>query len=70
MPPVINSLGPITDWLGSMMFKPMIAKYDEISRASSVAKVLLATISNRQRRCEAVGCVGSHYDTSGVLHMA
>ena len=39
MPPVLKSLGPITDWLGIKMFGSMIAKYDGVSRASSAAKV-------------------------------
>lgn len=39
MPPVLKSLGPITDWLSTKMIGSFSAKYDEVSRASSAAKV-------------------------------
>ena len=39
MPPILNSLGPITDWLSSRNIGSFSAKYDEVSRASSAAKV-------------------------------
>ena len=39
MPPVLNSLGPITDWLSGIMFGPVIKKYDAVNKASSAAKV-------------------------------
>jgi len=39
VPPVLNSLGPITDWLSSKMINSFSTKYDEVSRASSAAKV-------------------------------
>ncbi|CAL5224600.1 g7311 [Coccomyxa viridis] len=38
MPPILNSLGPITDWLSSRQIGAFSAKYDEVSRASSAAK--------------------------------
>ena len=40
MPPVLNSLGPLTDWLSSMMYSGIASKYDELSKASSLAKVV------------------------------
>ena len=39
MPPILNSLGPITDWLSSRNIGAFSAKYNEVSRASSAAKV-------------------------------
>ena len=39
MPPMLGSLGPITDWLSSRRIGRFSAKYDEVSRASSAAKV-------------------------------
>ena len=39
MPPVLNSLGPITDWLSGILFGPVIEKYDAVNKASSAAKV-------------------------------
>ncbi len=39
MPPVLNSLGPITDWLSGILFGPVIQKYDAVNKASSAAKV-------------------------------
>ena len=39
MPPVLYSLGPITDWLSSKAIGGLSAKYDEVSQASSAAKV-------------------------------
>lgn len=39
MPPILNSLGPITDWLSSRRISSFSTKYDEASRASSAAKV-------------------------------
>ena len=44
MPPVLNSLGPLTDWLSSMVFAGLASKYDELSKASSFAKVM--TLAN------------------------
>ena len=40
MPPVLNSLGPLTNWLSSMMVGGIASKYDELSRASNSAKVI------------------------------
>ena len=37
MPPVLNSLGPITDWLSGILFGPVIQQCDAVNRASSVA---------------------------------
>lgn len=39
MPPIVNGLGPITDWLSSRRIGSFSAKYEEFSRASSAAKV-------------------------------
>ena len=39
MPPIVNSLGPITDWLSSRRIGSLSAKYKGSSRASSAAKV-------------------------------
>ena len=39
MPPIVNSLGPITDWLSSRRIGSLSAKYEGFSRASSSAKV-------------------------------
>ena len=39
IPPMLGSLGPITDWLSSRRIGGLSAKYDEVSRASSAAKV-------------------------------
>ncbi len=39
MPPIANSLGPITDWLSSQRIGALSAKYEDVSRASSAAKV-------------------------------
>lgn len=39
MPPILNSLGPITDWLSGMLFKGFRSKYEDVSKATSSAKV-------------------------------
>ena len=39
MPPMLSSLGPITDWLSSRSIGAFSAKYSEVSQASSAAKV-------------------------------
>ena len=39
MPPIANSLGPITDWLSSRRIGALRAKYEDFSRASSAVKV-------------------------------
>ena len=39
MPPIVNSLGPITDWLSSRRIGALNAKYEDFSKASSAAKV-------------------------------
>ena len=44
MPPVLSSLGPITDWLSRKMVNAFSTKYDEVSRASSAAKVFQSAI--------------------------
>ena len=44
MPPILNSLGPITDWLSSRQIGAFSVKYDEVSRASSAAKVRHCTL--------------------------
>ena len=41
MPPVLNSLGPFTDWLSGMVFGSLASKYDELSKASSFSKVII-----------------------------
>ncbi|CAL5224599.1 g7310 [Coccomyxa viridis] len=38
MPPILNSLGPITDWLSSRRIGALRAKYDSFSKASSATK--------------------------------
>ena len=39
MPPILNSLGPFTDWLSGIMFKGLLSKYKDVSNATSAAKV-------------------------------
>lgn len=57
IPPFLNSLGPITDWLGGMMLGPLIKKYDAINQASSAAKVtLVASLRGDQFRMSILCC--------------
>ncbi len=51
MPPVLNSLGPITDWL--ILFGPVIEKYDAVNKASSADKVShkVASLALGHKRC-------------------
>ena len=60
MPPLLSSLGPITDWLSSRRIGAFTAKYDEVSQASSAAKVcyrtsrdITAVIADALSRCTA-----------------
>ena len=53
MPPIVNSLGPITDWLSSRRIGGLSAKYEGFSKASSTAKVHhhLHNVSNGLTQC-------------------
>ena len=56
MPPFLNSLGPITDWLGGMMLGPLIKKYDAINQASSAAKVTVIAFPRSDQVCMSIFC--------------
>ncbi len=63
MPPMLASLGPITDWLSSRRIGAFSAKYDEVSQASSAAKVCHRTSGTYCNACrchEQLHCTPSH----------